>query len=120
MRWLFYGLVVGLILGIVLEIPIPVGYVRYTAVAIIGILDSIIGAIRADVYGPISHDDRKYDFVIFFSGLIFNVFLAVAITWLGDQLGVDLYLAAVIAFTLRIFKNLGYIRRIITAKLFRR
>lgn len=120
MRWLFYGLVVGLMLGIVLEIPIPVVYVRYTAVAIIGVLDAIIGAIRADVYGPISQDDRKYDFVVFSSGLIFNVVLAVVITWLGDQLGVDLCLAAVIAFTIRIFKNLGYIRRVVTAKLFRR
>jgi small basic protein len=36
--------------------------------------------------------------------------LAVGITYLGDQLSLDLYLAAIVVFTIRIFGNLGTIR----------
>lgn len=121
MRWILYGIVIGVLLGVVLHIPIPPRYVRYTAVAIVGILDAIFGAARAELYGPIHDDtDRRYDFMIFISGLIFNVLLAIGITWLGDRLGIDLYLAAIIAFTIRIFKNLGFIRRVIVDRVMNR
>ena len=47
----------------------------------------------------------------FISGLLTNMLLAGLLTFLGDRLGVDLYVAAVVAFGVRLFNNLGIIRR---------
>ncbi len=48
---------------------------------------------------------------MFFSGLITNMTLAGSLTYFGDKLGVDLSIAAIVAFGVRIFNNLGAIRR---------
>lgn len=99
----FIGLLIGIVIGIFAPLTIPVEFARYTAVGILGILDSILGAIRADLQG-------RYNVTIFVSGLLFNMFLAMAITYFGDRLGLDLYLAVLVVFTLRIFANIGTIR----------
>lgn len=105
MIWALIGVLVGIILGFTVDIPIPIELTRYTAVVSIGILDAIFGAIRAEV------TKDNYDAVIFLTGLFFNVILAIAITYLGDKLGLDLYLAATVVFTFRIFTNVGITRR---------
>ena len=43
-------------------------------------------------------------------------FLAASLAFLGVHLGVDLYLAAVFAFGVRLFQNIAVIRRIILTK----
>jgi len=105
MIWALIGILVGVICGLAIDIPIPIELTRYTAVVSIGILDALFGAIRAEV------TKDKYNAVIFISGLFFNVILAIAITYLGDKLGLDLYLAATVVFTFRIFSNVGITRR---------
>ena len=40
-----------------------------------------------------------------------NTLVAVALTFVGDRLGIDLYLVALFAFGLRIFQNVALIRR---------
>ena len=105
MIWVIFGLMLGVFIGVVFEIPIPVEFTRYTAVIILGMLDALFGAIRAEV------TQDQYNSIIFLTGLIFNVILAVGITYLGDLLGLDLYLAATIVFTFRIFQNVGITRR---------
>lgn len=97
------GLFLGIIIGIFAPLSIPIEFARYTAVGILGILDSILGAVRADL-------QSKYDSSIFISGLLFNMILAVLITFIGDRLGLDLYLAVLVVFTLRIFDNIATIR----------
>ncbi len=97
------GLIFGIAIGIFAPLSIPLEFARYTAVGILGILDSLLGAIRADLQG-------KYNSSIFISGLFFNMVLASAITYLGDRLGLDLYLAVLVVFTLRIFNNIATIR----------
>lgn len=97
------GLLIGVAIGIFAPLSIPVEFARYTAVGILGILDSILGAVRADLQG-------KYDSSIFISGLFFNMALAILITYIGDRLGLDLYLAVLVVFTLRIFDNIATIR----------
>lgn len=97
------GLVFGITIGIFAPLSIPLEFARYTAVGILGILDSLLGAVRADLQG-------KYDSSIFISGLFFNMALASAITYLGDRLGLDIYLAVLVVFTLRIFGNIATIR----------
>ncbi len=105
MIWAIIGVLVGVIIGLAVNIPIPIELTRYTAVVSIGILDAIFGAIRAEV------TKDNYDAMIFLTGLFFNIILAIAITYLGDKLGLDLYLAATVVFTLRIFTNVGIARR---------
>lgn len=103
--WLpLIGLLIGLIIGSVFSITIPAEYTRYTAVAILAALDSVLGALRADM-------EKKYDNWIFVSGFSVNALLAVLLTLLGDRLGVELYYAAIVAFGVRMFTNLAIIRR---------
>ena len=97
------GLIFGLLIGTFLQVNIPPEYARYTAVAIVGIIDSIFGAFRAQ-------NEEKYDTTIFLSGLFFNMVLAMLITYFGDKLNLDLYLAVLVAFTMRIFLNIGIVR----------
>ncbi len=105
MVWALVGVLAGIIIGILSNVSIPIEYIKYTAVIIIAILDALFGAIKAEV----SHDE--FNSVIFATGLVFNSLLALGITLLGEKLGLDLYLAATVVFTFRIFANLGQIRR---------
>jgi small basic protein len=109
--WLpLIGLLAGLIIGSILTITIPVDYARYTALAILAALDSVLGALRADLRD-------QYDNLVFVSGFFVNALLAVLLTFLGDRLGVELYYAAIIAFGVRMFNNLAIIRRLLLTRL---
>ncbi len=103
------GLLVGIIAGILMSLSIPSDYARYTAIAILAALDSILGAVRSELEGT-------YDNEIFVSGLVTNMLLAGLLTFLGDRLGVDLYLAAIVAFGPRLFNNLAIIRRYLLSR----
>ncbi len=103
--WLpIVGLLAGIVVGSLLSISIPADYSRYTAMAILAALDSILGAVRAELEG-------QYDNKVFVSGFFANAILAGSLTFLGDRLGVELYYAAVVAFGVRLFNNLAIIRR---------
>ena len=103
--WLpLLGLLVGVLLGLVLQVNVSFEFARYSAVGILAALDSVIGAVRAELEGAFS--DR-----IFISGFITNALVAVLLTFVGDRLGLDLYLVALLAFGLRIFQNVALIRR---------
>ncbi len=113
MWWLpMLGLLIGLMLGLAFSLSIPAEYSRYTAMGILAALDSLLGAVRADL-------DSEFDNRIFLSGFVANIVLAGLLTFLGDRLGVELYLAAVVAFGVRVFNNLAIIRRQILARLAR-
>lgn len=108
--WLpVFGLLVGIIAGILLSLSIPSDYARYTAIAILAALDSILGAVRSEMEG-------SFDNEIFITGLLSNMLLAGLLTFLGDRLGVDLYLAAIVAFGVRLFDNLAIIRRYLLSR----
>lgn len=98
-----FGLAIGIVIGAFTPLHIPVEFARYSAVGIMGIMDSVLGAVRADL-------QRHYNATVFISGLITNMFLAIAITFVGDRLGIDLYLAIIVAFTIRMLNNIGIIR----------
>ena len=110
MIYALIGIIVGILAGWFLPFTIQIEFTRYTAVVILGIVDAIIGAIRAEL----AHD--SYDPLIFTSGLFFNILLALGITLFGDFLGLDLYLAATVVFTFRIFRNVGMSRRVLFDK----
>lgn len=82
---------------------VPPGWADYVAIAILAGLDALIGAVRARLEG-------QFDEAVFISGFFVNMGLAILLAYLGDKLGVDLYLAVVVALGIRIFTNLGRIR----------
>ena len=114
MLFALIGILVGIIIGWFLQFTIPIEYTRYTAVVILGIVDSLIGAIRAQL------TKNNYDPGLFTTGLFFNILLAFGITLFGDMLGLDLYLAATVVFTFRIFRNVGIARRALFALYFKK
>jgi small basic protein len=108
--WLpFIGLVIGIILGFLTEIRIPEEYSDYLSIAVLAAFDTLFGGIRAYL-------QNIYDEKVFVSGFFFNIMLAASLAFLGVHLGVDLYLAAVFAFGVRLFQNIAVIRRIILTK----
>ncbi len=98
------GLLVGVLAGLVLNVNVGFEFSRYTAVAILAAMDSVLGAVRAEL-------DGVYDNRIFISGFVTNAIVAVILTFIGDRLNLDLYLVALITFGLRIFNNVALIRR---------
>ena len=98
------GLLVGVLAGLVLDVNVNFEFSRYSAVAILAALDSVLGAVRAEL-------DGVYDNRIFISGFITNAIVAVILTFIGDRLSIDLYLVALITFGIRIFNNVALIRR---------
>ena len=54
---------------------------------------------------------------VFISGFFVNAILAMLLTYLGEKLNVDIYLAAIIVFVGRMFNNLGIIRRYYLSKI---
>ena len=103
------GCVIGALIGT--NIPtIPYTYSGYLAIAIIAALDSVFGGITSTL-------KKNFDMKIFISGFFVNAILAIALTYLGEKLNVDIYLAAVVVFVGRMFNNLGTIRRYYVEKI---
>jgi small basic protein len=98
--------IVALVAGFLLayyRFSIPSAWADYAAIAILAGLDALIGAVRARL-------ENQFDEAVFVSGFFVNMGLAILLAYLGDKLGVDLYLAVVVALGIRIFTNLGRIR----------
>ncbi|WP_374720223.1 small basic family protein [Parageobacillus toebii] len=105
--WLpLIGLFVGLIVGFLTDLRVPDEYSNYLSIAILAAFDTLIGGLRA-------HLQQTYDEIVFITGFFFNIILATTLTFLGVHLGVDLYLAAVFAFGVRLFQNIAVIRRLL-------
>lgn len=100
------GLFLGVVLGLFLPVNIPIIYAKYMSVAFLAAFDSILGATRSVIAGNYTHK-------LFLSGFISNTLLATLLTMLGDRLGVDLYLAAIVTFGVRIFQDLTIIRHLL-------
>jgi small basic protein len=108
--WLpFFGLLVGVILGLLTDIKIPNEYSNYLSIAVLAALDTLFGGIRAHLQGV-------FEEKVFVSGFFFNIILAASLAFLGVHLGVDLYLAAIFAFGVRLFNNIALIRRLLLVK----
>ncbi len=99
--------VIGWLLGN--DLVIPYVFSEYIAVAILAFLDSLFGALAANM-------QKKFDLNIFITGFFGNALIAIFLVYLGDKLNVDIYLAAVIVFSTRLFNNFSIIRRILLEK----
>ncbi|MBR6034417.1 MAG: small basic family protein [Clostridia bacterium] len=101
------AILIGCLIGALLGINAPIisyTYSSYLAIAIIAALDSVFGGISSVVKG-------NFDLKIFVSGFFGNAILSILLTYLGQKLNVDIYLAAIIVFVGRMFTNLSIIRR---------
>ena len=103
------ALLLGLTLGFVTKATVPGHLAPYTAVALLAAFDTLLGGCRAALEGIF--DDK-----IFISGLLSNTLLAALLAFVGDRIGINLYLAALVAFGVRIFQNLATIRRMLLAR----
>ena len=104
---IFISIIMGCILGAIIGIyapMVPYTYSGYLAIAIIAALDSVFGALTSSL-------KKNFDMKIFLSGFFVNDILAMALTYLGQKLNVDIYLAAIVVFVGRMFTNLAIIRR---------
>nr|MBP3681392.1 small basic family protein [Clostridia bacterium] len=104
---IFIAIILGCIIGVILGNFAPIisyTYSGYLAIAIIAALDSVFG-------GVVSSLSKKFDMGVFLSGFFGNAILAILLTYLGQRLNVDIYLAAIFVFVSRMFNNLGIIRR---------
>ena len=98
------GLLVGVAVGLLFPWTIPSQYSLYAATGLLAALDSALGGFRARIAGEFKLD-------VFLSGTLGNAIIAVFLTWLGQSLGLPLYLAAVVVFGTRMFQNFAEIRR---------
>ncbi|MCS7253609.1 MAG: small basic family protein [Armatimonadota bacterium] len=110
------ALIVGLLLGLYMTVPLTpllVKFSDYIGLAVLAGFDTIVGGIRAALQG-------NFDKRIFLSGFFVNMLMASFLAYIGNQvLGIDLMVAVVVVFGLRIFNNLAVIRRIMLDRLLR-
>ena len=101
------AIIIGCLLGFIIGMSspiIPYSLSGYLAISIIASLDSVFGGITSSLKG-------NFDLKIFVSGFFVNAILSIMLTYLGERLNVDIYLAAIVVFVGRMFNNLGFIRR---------
>ena len=103
----FVTIIIGCILGVLVGTNLPIisyTYSSYLAIAIIAALDSVFGGITGVLKG-------NFDFKVFISGFFCNAILSILLTYLGNKLNVDIYLATIVVFVGRMFLNLTIIRK---------
>ena len=101
------AIILGCIVGALIGINMPMisyTYSGYLAIAIIAALDSVFGGIASTL-------NKNFDLKIFVSGFFGNAILSILLTYLGQKLNVDIYLAAIVVFVGRMFNNRAIIRR---------
>ena len=109
--WLpLMGLILGLLTGSLFTLALPGFIAKYLSIAVLASLDSLLGGWRAVL-------EDTFDGAVLITGFFANALLAAGLAYLGDLLGLDLYLAAVITFGIRIFGNLGSIRHNIVLRM---
>jgi small basic protein len=101
----FLGLAIGALIAVVFKVGPQGGLTgQYMAVACLAGLDTICGGVRSGLEG-------KYTNEVFVSGFVSNIVIAFFLAWLGDRIGIDLFLAVALVLGARIFTNLSLIRR---------
>ena len=105
-----FGLIVGFFVIYIANVTVPADYASYLSLATLSGLDAVIGGIRAGI-------EEKFKTDIFLSGFLVNSFLAILLAYIGEQVGVDLFLAAVVVIGGRLFLNLSLIRRYVITKI---
>ena len=104
---IYLAIIIGCIIGAIIgtNAPIiPYSYSIFLAIGVIAALDSVLGGVTSIL-------KKNFDFMIFITGFFCNAILAMLLTYLGQKLNVDIYIAAIFVFINRMFINLTIIRR---------
>ena len=72
-------------------------------------MDSLLGGIYANMRSDFS-------WIVFATGFVINAVLAIALIWLGNQLSIDLSIAAIVVYGSRMFNNISNIRHLLLNK----
>ena len=102
--YIVLSVLLGVLIGALLPWSIPAQYSIYAAVMLLAALDAAAGGINARLH-------HKFRGSLFVSGALGNGLIAVFLTYMGERIGISLYLAAVVAFGTRLFQDFGEIRR---------
>ena len=102
--YIVLSVLLGVLIGALLPWSIPAQYSIYAAVMLLAALDAAAGGINARLH-------HKFRGSLFVSGAFGNGLIAVFLTYMGERIGISLYLAAVVVFGTRLFQNFGEIRR---------
>jgi len=101
---------VALLVGFSIMYPfspgVPPAWADYVAIAVVAGFDALVGALRSRL-------EHRFDEAVFVSGFFANMVLAALLAYFGRRIGVDLYLAVVVALGIRIFTNLGRVRALV-------
>ena len=99
-----------------MALPANEAVARYTAVALLAGMDTVVGGLRSFL-------TDKFDDAIFLSGFVINSLLAVGLVLLGERLGLEtgvgdgrisvMMVGAVVVFSGRILNNLAALRRLV-------
>lgn len=99
-----------------MALPANEAIARYTAVALLAGMDTVIGGLRSWL-------TDTFDEAIFLSGFVINALLAVGLVLLGERLGLEtglgdgrisvMMVGAVVVFSGRILNNLAALRRLV-------
>ena len=100
----------GIIAAIAFDIYIPPELSTYSAIVIIAAIDSVMGAFKS-----ILRD--KFSPGVFLTGFFGNSLLAALLVFFSKKIDLDLYYAVIVVFTMRIFSNFSFVRRIFLKKL---
>lgn len=104
---IYLAIILGCLIGAIVGINAPIisyTYSTFLAIGVIAALDSVLGGVSSIL-------NKNFDFKIFISGFFCNSILAMLLTYLGQRLNVDIYLAAIFVFVSRMFLNLTIIRK---------
>ena len=102
--YIVLSVLLGVLIGALLPWSIPAQYSIYAAVMLLAALDAAAGGIDARLH-------HKFRGSLFVSGALGNGLIAVFLTYMGERIGISLYLAAVVVFGTRLFQNFREIRR---------
>ena len=103
------AIMLGILAGLFLPYNLSNDTLPYVAVALLAALDTIFGGIWSNL-------EKRFNVGMFMTGLVSNALLAILFTFMGNKLGIDLSLAVVVVFGVRIFNNLSNIRRYLFEK----
>lgn len=104
MLWALLAFMITFALVWLSRVTVPLSVAPYLGIALVAGLDSVVGGWRASIEG-------RFDNLIFVTGFFFNALVAALFAYIGDIFGAPLYTAATVPFAIRIFTNLGIIRR---------
>lgn len=104
------ALLVGVLVGQLIQEPVESAASVYVAIAALAGLDSVFGGTRSAL-------EQRFQTDLFLTGFIFNILVAFSLVWLGETIGLNLVLAAVVFFGFRLFGNVSLLRRLVLSRL---